>query len=268
MHWVGLELAGFASRRVARLLRFRSCGGVKGRPPAPAQCFFRPLGWAWPCAVEVERLHLMTQYSAVLIDRPDGWTPRSLDDVPPAPGVLKETIAEDEVFFDVVRAAMDYNGRMLEEDGRRWAVVVQKGCKGLTWDEARLCTPLRYQIATIWWPSGWEPQSPLDVPACVCQEQDSIEDRRLTYRQAVATVEGLNRQAMDRAGAQWYAIVVAENEPVSRSVTFDPPCRQTTVEVRLLHVAEPSPGAGRGNCEHCPARAVECPHMESVDAAN
>ncbi len=201
----------------------------------------------------------MARYQAVLIDRPEGWQPNSFDDVPYHPGPPGEVLDEGEAFFDVLHTAIEHNRRAIDEGNKSWAIVVDPEGEGQLLAHGRVCTPLRYQIASIWWPSGWEPQSPLDVPNCVCREQNAIQDKPLNYEQAVATMEGLNRQAIDRAGAYWYVIVAAENEPISRKVTFEPPCLQTTVEVRRLHIAEPASGGGRGNCEHCPARSVDCP---------
>ena len=53
----------------------------------------------------------------------------------------------------------------------RWAVVVEPGSTGRVWPAARLCTPLTYKVTAIWWPDGWEPDSPLDVPNCVWQAE-------------------------------------------------------------------------------------------------
>jgi hypothetical protein len=54
-----------------------------------------------------------------------------------------------------------------------------------------------------------------------------------------------------------YAIMALENEPLSRSVSYDPSGTETTVQVRRLHLVRPEEG-GAGDCSHCPARAFDC----------
>ena len=92
------------------------------------------------------------------------------------------------------------------------AVVVQPGSFGRTWRGARLCTPVAYRVLAIWWPTGWEPQSPLDVPHCAWKAHGEPAAEPLDYARAVAVVRGLNQQSMDHAGSLWYVLVAVENE--------------------------------------------------------
>jgi hypothetical protein len=125
-------------------------------------------------------------------------------------------------------------------------------------------TPLVYKVTAIWWPTGWEPQSPLDVPNCVWRAQGQIDDRRLTYPQAVATVVGLNQQSMAQDAVMWYVILAVENEPISQTVSYDPSGTETTVEIRRLHVIRPEEGAGKGDCSHCPAHSFQCAQADWI----
>ena len=90
---------------------------------------------------------------------------------------------------------------------------------GRYWHSARLCTPLAYKVAAIWWPTGWEPQSPIDVPNCVWRAQGEMDQDHITYPQALAMIRGLNQQSMDRAATMWYVIIAVENESISQSVS-------------------------------------------------
>lgn len=199
----------------------------------------------------------MARYQVALIEAPMDWKPESLDAVPPRLGSLLETIAEGDQLFESVRRAIAFNeGR--ERSANRWAVVVESGSLGCTWRNARLCTPLAYKVAAIWWPAGWEPRSPLDVPNCVWRAQGGTEDERLPYPQAVAVVQGLNQQAMNHGATLWYVVVAVENEPVSQTVSYDPAGTETAVQVRRLHVVRPIDGSGHGDCSHCPARSFDC----------
>ena len=74
----------------------------------------------------------------------------------------------------------------------------------------------------------------------------------------MATVQGLNRQAMNQPAAMWYVMLAVENEPVSQTVSYDPGGTETTVEVRRLHVVRPDEGGGRGDCSYCPAHELPC----------
>jgi hypothetical protein len=206
----------------------------------------------------------MPKYQVSLIKRPTDWVPASLDDVPPEPGVLLGPIAEFEDLFTAVRQACEHNATAQKQAVEGWAVVVEPGALGCTWRSARLCTPLSYKVTAIWWPLGWEPRSPLDVPNCVwrAQGQGPSDDQRLTYPDAVAVVRGLNQQSMDHASTTWYVVLAVENEPLSQTVSYDPSGVETTVQVRRLHVVRPEEGGTQGDCAYCPARSFECARAE------
>jgi hypothetical protein len=206
----------------------------------------------------------MARYQVSIITRPEPWQPASPDDVPPAPGERIEGLAEAEELFGAVRQAIEHNLAPERQQDRRWAVVVEPGSPGQTWPTARLCTPLAYQVAAVWWPAGWEPHSPLDVPNCAAMAQDKAGREPMTCRRALATMRGLNRQSMDCAGTTWYVVIAVENEPISQTVSCDPSGVETTVEVRRLHVVRPEQGGGRGDCSHCPARSLDCARQEGI----
>jgi hypothetical protein len=198
---------------------------------------------------------LMAKYQVAIINRPADWTPECADDVPLELRGPVEVLCESDDLFETVSRAMEHN----ESDAtqRRWAVVVEPGSTGRAWPNARLCTPITYKVAPIWWPDGWEPTSPLDVPNCVWQAQGPSGGQWISYPQAEATALGLNRQCMDHPGTTWHVVVAVENEAVSRIVSLDPTGTETTVEVRRMHVIRPEQG-GHGTCTHCPAHAFEC----------
>lgn len=200
----------------------------------------------------------MARYQAVLIDRPSDWTPDSLDDVPPEPGSLGEVLAEADELFAALRVAMEYNRAPPAGAASRWAVVVEPGALGCTWRSARLCTPVRYQVAGIWWPLGWEPQSPLDVPNCVWRAQGAAAGENLDYPRAVAVARALNQQSLDHGATAWYVVLAVENEPLSQTVSYDAAGLETTVQVRRLHVVRPEEGPTAGDCSYCPAQSFEC----------
>jgi hypothetical protein len=200
----------------------------------------------------------MPSYQVSIIERSLAWMPKTPDDVPAEPSMPLEVLGESDDLFAAVRQAIQYNEKALEDSLPRWAVVVEPGTVGRKWRSARLCTPLCYKVTSIWWPVGWEPNSPLDVPNCVWKSQGDVDDQRLTYPQALATVRGLNQQGMDHANTLWYVIVAVENEPVSQTVSYDAAGMETTVEVRRLHVVRPEKGGGRGDCSHCPAHSLRC----------
>jgi hypothetical protein len=164
---------------------------------------------------------------------------------------------EREELFTAVREAIAYNQSDQRQRDACWAVVVEPGRLGQMWRNARLCTPVAYKVAGIWWPGGWEPQSSLDVPNCVWRTQGEVTEQRLSYPQALAMIQGLNQQSLDRLSPIWYVIVAVENEPVSHTVSYDPAGTETTVQVRRLHVVRPEKG-GRGDCSHCPAASLPC----------
>jgi hypothetical protein len=196
----------------------------------------------------------MASYQVAIVRRPEDWTPATLDDVPPQPGEPLELRDEVDDLFVALRDAIGLNE---SADADRWAVVVEPGSPGRTWSAARLCTPVRYQVNALWWPEGWEPREPLDVPNCVWQAQGRVSDQPMSYEQAEATVQGLNRQCIDNPGTTWHVVAAVENEPVSRTVSYDASGTEATVEVRRLHVIRPVRG-GRGDCSHCPAHGFEC----------
>lgn len=208
----------------------------------------------------------MGVYQVALTERPAAWQSRRPDDVPPAVGEIREVLAEFDEFFPAVRRAIEFNEQAPASVPGRWAVVIEKNSSGLTWPRARLCTPVAYKVTAIWWPQGWEPQTPLDVPNCVLRAQGEIGGDATTYPEALATVRGLNQQVMDRTGAMWYIVVAVENEPVSRSYSYDPAGTETLSEVRRLHIVHPAEEGGQGDCTHCPAHALECA-SEPWDAA-
>jgi hypothetical protein len=201
----------------------------------------------------------MSTYQVWLVERPSQWRPVTPDAAPPAAGE-PTVVAEADDLFVAVQTAIEHNEAALQGSDQRgkWAVVVEPLASGRIWHGARLCTPLAYKVAGVWWPAGWEPQTPLDVPKCIRKTQDGAHHEEVTYRQAVATVAALNRQSMDHAGALWYVVIAVENEPVSSSVSYAPDGTETTTEVRQLHVVRAEQG-GPGDCTHCPARAMDCP---------
>lgn len=204
----------------------------------------------------------MARYQVSIVEAAGPWQPASLDDVPPSPGKPSAVLAETDDLFDAVRQAIDHNRQAQQEGSGRWAVVVEPGSLGRTWPGARLCTPLTYKVTAIWWPTGWEPGGPTDVPNCVWKAQGEPGKEALTYRKAVALVRSLNRQSIDHAGTMWYVVLAVENEPVSQTVSYDPSGSETTVEVRRLHVIRPEKGGGKGDCSHCPAHAFDCAKAE------
>ena len=57
-----------------------------------------------------------------------------------------------------------------------------------------------YLVAAVWWPDGWEPGGPLDVPRCLAFVRPEVPCNLMTHDQALATVRGLNQQNMDHPG--------------------------------------------------------------------
>ncbi len=206
----------------------------------------------------------MAKYQVSIIEFPPQWEPQRADDVPAQPGTPLEVLATEEEIFDAVKKAIDFNETARREKSPRWAVVVEPGCLGQTWAGARLCTPLVYKVTAIWWPAGWEPQSPLDVPNCVWKAQGESDHEEMDYPQALATVRALNRQSLDQAGTMWYVVIAVENEPISRSVSYDPSGTETTVAIRRLHVVRSEEG-GKGDCSLCPASSFDCAKEDWVE---
>ena len=200
----------------------------------------------------------MARYCIWLIDRPRDWRPACWDDVPPEPGASLRPLGEADDLFVAVGRAIQHNQAAQENNAADWAVVVEPDAPGRIWPNARLSTPVNYRVAAIWWPAGWEPQSPLDVPNCVWEARAEVDQDRLSYPQALAVVQGLNRQCMNQPGSMWYVLVAVENEPLSQTVSYDPAGTETTVEVRRMHVIRAQEGGGKGDCSHCPAHSYPC----------
>ncbi len=199
----------------------------------------------------------MAKYQVAVIRRPEKWNPECLDDVPLQLQGPVDLLAESENLFEAVDWTMAHNESDEAKQRGRWAVVVEPGGTGRIWPAARVCTPIAYRIAALWWPDGWEPQSPLDVPHCAWQARQNAGAACLGYPEAEATVLALNRQCMDHPGAVWHVVMAIENEAVSRTTSYDSVGTETTVEVRRMHVVHPASG-GHGECSHCPAHALEC----------
>ena len=199
----------------------------------------------------------MGKYQAAIINRPLSWEPACADDVPLELEGPVAVLGQWDDLFEAVSRAIEHNESEEARRGGRWAVVVEPGSLGRIWPAARLCTPLSYKAAAIWWPDGWEPKTPLDVPNCVWQSQGRQAGEWLSYEQAEATVRGLNQQCLDHPSTTWYVIMAVENEPVSQTVSYDPSGTETTVEIRRIHVIRPKDG-GRGDCAHCPAHEFQC----------
>ncbi|MGW8258372.1 MAG: hypothetical protein ACWGMZ_12880, partial [Thermoguttaceae bacterium] len=156
---------------------------------------------------------------------------------------------------------IEYNQNAESKVRSRWALVVEPGSLGRVWPAARLITPLTYKVTAIWWPEGWEPKSPLDVPNCVWQSQGATGGQWLTYPQAESAMKGLNQQCLAHPSTTWYVVTAVENEPVAQTISYDPSGAETTVEVRRIHVIRPKEG-GRGECSNCPAGSFPCAKAE------
>ena len=204
----------------------------------------------------------MGRYRVSIIERPEGWEPASPDDAPPKPGPPLDALAEVDELFAAVRQAIQHNQSPDRASDRRWAVVVEPECVGRKWPGGgRLCTPLAYKVAAIWWPTGWEPASPLHLPNCVFRAPSTGPQQPMSYQRALATARGLNRQSMDQAATLWYVVLAVENEPLSQTTSYDPAGVETTVEVRRLHVVRPEQG-GKGDCSLCPAHGLDCAQQD------
>ena len=198
----------------------------------------------------------MAKYQVATVNRPSDWTPECADDVPVERSGPVEVLIESDDLFEAVSRAMEHNESDEAQRRGRWAVAVEPGSGGRRWPAARLCTPIVYKVTAIWWPDGWEPDSPWDVPNCVWQAQGQSGGQWLAYPQAEATVLSLNRQAMDHPGTTWHVVVAVENEAVSRMVSYDRRARdhgRGSADAR-----DPSRAGGHGNCTHCPAHDFQC----------
>jgi hypothetical protein len=199
----------------------------------------------------------MATYQVAVVRRPQQWQPDGPDDVPlNLKGPLR-VLDESDDLFAAVRLAVEFNQSDRSKQDGHWAVVVEPGSLGRSWPAARLCTPITYKVTAIWWPEGWEPNTPLDVPNCVFHVQGYRDEKSMTYEEAESAIGGLNRQCMDQPGTSWYVIMAVENESISQTVSYDPAGTETTVEVRRLHVIRPEKG-GHGDCAHCPAHGFQC----------
>ena len=108
-----------------------------------------------------------------------------------------------------------------------------------------------YQVTAVWWPDGWEPRDPLDVPRCIRPARRAEDGGpRMDYRQAVAAVHGLNRQCLDHPGSTWYVVSEADDVPAVAGRGIE--AVLTAAAERPLRVLFPE-GGGRGDCSHCPA---------------
>jgi hypothetical protein len=203
----------------------------------------------------------MGKYQVAVISRPANWKPESSDDVPLELNGPVEVLGEWDDLFEALNRTIEHNQSPDAERRKRWAVIVEPGALGRIWPAARLCTPITYKVMAIWWPEGWEPNSPLDVPNCVWQSQSYSGAQWLTYAQAEATVRSLNQQCLDNPSTTWYVITAVENEAISHTITYDPSGIETTVEVRRVHVIRPKEG-GHGQCTYCPAGNTSCATAE------
>ncbi|MHB1037540.1 MAG: hypothetical protein ACYC35_26835 [Pirellulales bacterium] len=200
----------------------------------------------------------MTKYQVWLVTRPEEWEPSSLDDVPPGADASPEVFAEFEDLPVAVRRAAAYNRSAFRQNLARWAVVVEPGCCGKRWRQARLCTPIRYKLAAIWWPEGWAPSSPSDVPNCVWRAHAEIGQEQMAYPEAARKARALNKEGMEKSSTIWYVVIAIENEPVSGTVAYDHSGVETTTEVRRLHLVRLEAEGGAGSCAACPARPFDC----------
>ena len=208
----------------------------------------------------------MKKYQVALIHRPDKWKPECDDDVPLEIRGPIEVLTTSDNLFAAVDCAIEYNLSDKSRQQGRWAAVVEPGGTGHHWPAARLCTPLNHTVVAVFWPDGWEPLNPLDVPNCVHQAQEHCEGDWFEYAQAEAAVLCLNRQCMDRPGETWYVVTAVENEPVSQTVCRDKDGVETATEVRPMHIIRPSRG-GRGDCSHCPAGEFPCAEADWTSLA-
>ena len=203
----------------------------------------------------------MTTYRLAIIEAPQQWQPQRPDDVPSGALTPLEMTGEWEELFPAVREAIAHNERDASERGGRWALVVDPADSGSVLPAARLCTPITYQVTAIWWPCGWEPNSPLDVPNCISPVERRSDERRLSYHEAVAAVNGLNRQCMDQPDTTWYVVTATENEPASSADSSDRLEDQFPATARPVHVIRPEQG-GHGDCSHCPAHNLPCANVQ------
>ncbi len=199
----------------------------------------------------------MPEYEVCIVHRPSGWQASSPDDTPRQLSDPVERLGRFDSVLSAVQRATEYNQHPDRKSDQRWAVVVDPAGSSRRWDHGRVCTPLKYRIASVWWPTGWEPSGPMDVPNCVLHAQSDPHDEPCSYDRALTLVRALNQQCIDQASPFWYVVVADEAEPLSRTITFDSSGVETTVEVKRFHVVRSDPD-GRGRCTECPARQFDC----------
>jgi hypothetical protein len=105
-----------------------------------------------------------------------------------------------------------------------------------------------YRVVALWWPDGWEPAGPLDVPKCVFELHPEAPVEPMPYDRALAAIRGLNRQNLDRPGTVWYVVAEARREVEGGESGAGP---------GTLRVIYPE-GSGRGDCSHCSAHEFPC----------
>ena len=103
----------------------------------------------------------MAKYQVAIIRWPEKWKPECADDVPLELNGPVEVLVESDDLFTALDRAIEHNESPEAQRRGRWAVVVEPGSMGRVWPAARLCTPVIYKVTAIWWPDGWEPNSPL-----------------------------------------------------------------------------------------------------------
>ena len=154
----------------------------------------------------------MSKYQVMTIRWPENWKPECADDVPLELNGPVEVLVESDDLFAALDRAIEHNNSPEAQRRGRWAVVIEPGSVGRVWPAARLCTPVVYKVTAIWWPDGWEPASPLDVPNCVWQIAEKVGGQWLAYPAGRNRHVALNRQCMDHPGAAWHVVVAIENE--------------------------------------------------------
>ncbi|MGA2033049.1 MAG: hypothetical protein ABSG68_12385 [Thermoguttaceae bacterium] len=115
----------------------------------------------------------------------------------------------------------------------------------------------QFQVITVWWPDGWEPNDPLDVPNCMWQAGEQTAEEPMSLEQALATVRGLNRQNMAHPGAVWHAVGVVEDGSALSDDCGDSAEQFEDASGRSIRLLRPR-GSGKGDCSHCPAHAFPC----------
>jgi len=122
---------------------------------------------------------------------------------------------------------------------------------------------LQYHILSIWWPEGWEPRGPSDVPNCAWQtELEPLEPlplaRPMGREEALGTVRALNRQVIDSAADRWYLVAAVESES---------PPSESGQETCRVSIVRPESDSGRGDCTACPGHDLECATADWRDEA-